>query len=471
MLRRWIGSSCVGAVVACGPLAGPGGGGDGTATSGGTLGSTSGAAAEGSTGGSGSSDGSDSTGADGESGEPPPPDEPRLDVLFVIDDGPSMREEQVNVARNLVAMMRRLEDLTDGEGAPFRPHTQVMVTSASTSNLRCESTNGGTPVTSACVQRLGAFDDPAACESVCPEPVVPNGDFIVYDADGSNVGPVSALDLDGDGQAESAATRALACIGPQGTAGCPYAAPLEAIRAALDPGAPWNGGPEPFLRSDVPLAVIVISDGTDCSGADASVLSDDAYWEVDPMTGIAAPSPAICWNAGVQCEGPDADGWFTGCAPTSSPLTEIAAFVEFLVELREMHGKDVVMMGALGVPPVTAHNSEPPFEPIEGGIFSLQPRQWTEGDLLPSDADLGLTIADKHFATGIGPGCTGIGRDDQPLGQALPPLRVAEVCDGLDIVDDNGNAATRCCIESICDDDFSAAIHCLTPRAITLPPG
>lgn len=457
------------ALAACGPTVELVGEGDGTATGGGAGGSTSGVSADGSTGGS---DTADSTGGDGSSSGDPPLDSGRIDVLFVIDDGPSMREEQTNVARNLVAMMNRLEGVTDGDGVPTWTNVQVMVTRASASSPLCQGGDGGAPVTSPCLDRLDAFDDPAACTSVCPEPVVPDRDYIAFDEDESNVVVESELDLDGDGEAESPAARALGCLGPQGTGGCPYGAPLEAIRLAVDSDAIWNRRPRPALRDDVPLAIVVISDGVDCSGADVSATSDDAYWEVDPMTGMPAPSPAVCWNAGVDCQGPDADGSYSECSLTASPLFDVAAYLGLLEELREVRGKDVVMLGALGVPPVTAHGEEAPFPPIEGGLDALVVREWTEGDLLPADASDGLTIEDKHFATGIGPGCTEIGRDGEPLGQASPSLRVAQLCKGLDRVDDNGEPALRCCIESICDDDFSSAINCLSPGpSMLLPPG
>ena len=467
MRRRALAWTVV--LAACGPSVGLVGNGDGTATGGAIDGSTFGVSLDGSTGGP---DPADSTGSDSSSSGDPPSHGVSIDVLFVIDDGPSMREEQANVARNLVAMMHRLETLTDSEGNQVSPSLQVMVTRASASSPRCRGGDGGMPVGTACLDRLDAFDDPTACESVCPEPVVPDGDFIAIDGEETNVALESDVDLDGDGEVESPATRALGCLGPQGTGGCPYGAPLEAIRLAVDPDAMWNGGPRPFLRDDVPLAIVVVSDGVDCSGADVSAIGNDAYWEVDPMTGMLGPSPAVCWNAGVDCEGPDADGWYSECTPTASPLFDVAAYLGLLEELREIRGKEVVLLGALGVPPVTAHGEEAPFPPTEGGLEALVPRQWTEGDLLPADASDGLTIEDKHFATGIGPGCTELDREGEPLGQASPSLRVAELCKGLDRVDDNGEPVVRCCIESICDEDFSVAINCLAPGpSMLLPPG
>ena len=58
------------------------------------------------------------------------------------------------------------------------------------------------------------------------------------------------------------------------------------------------------------------------------------------------------------------------------------------------------------------------------------------------------------FDHGIGPGCmTGVAR-------AHPPVRMREVCQSLDIVDE-GSAHVRCFIESICDPNFEAVMGAL----------
>ncbi len=127
------------------------------------------------------------------------------------------------------------------------------------------------------------------------------------------------------------------------------------------------------------------------------------------------------------------------------------------------------MLGVLGVPPVTAHNADPPFEPIEGGVDALVYRDWIDGefdgmgsgDLLPEHVANGETVESKRFEFGtIGPGCTRVG-DDGVTGQALPPTRIREVCESLNHTDEEGSDQIRCCIESVCDTDFSDAINCL----------
>ena len=133
------------------------------------------------------------------------------------------------------------------------------------------------------------------------------------------------------------------------------------------------------------------------------------------------------------------------------------------------------MLGILGVPEVTAHSEEPPYNPIEGGAADIVYRNWRdgtypEGDILPGE---NKTAADKTFEFGIGPGCTGALEDGTFTGQAVPPVRIKEVCESLDIERANGQVDVRCCIESICDDDFSDAIRCLTGiiSQSIIPPG
>jgi hypothetical protein len=123
------------------------------------------------------------------------------------------------------------------------------------------------------------------------------------------------------------------------------------------------------------------------------------------------------------------------------------------------------MLGILGVPEVTAHNPDPPYQPTAGGVLDLVYRNWRDGefptgDILPDEFATGVTAADKQFQFGIGPGCTGGNAVDGFTGQAIPATRIQAVCESLNI--DDTPEGIRCCIESICDDDFSPAIDCLT---------
>lgn len=131
------------------------------------------------------------------------------------------------------------------------------------------------------------------------------------------------------------------------------------------------------------------------------------------------------------------------------------------------------MLGVLGVPEVSEHAELPPHQPIAGGLSALAYRNWRDpdvpagGDILPDEWNDGVRAEHKQHEFGIGPGCTGYDPvTDTYTGQAIPPVRIRDVCESLDTPDDpatpEDETRIRCCVESICDDDFSFAIRCLT---------
>ncbi|PRP98638.1 vWA domain-containing protein [Enhygromyxa salina] len=410
-----------------------------------------------------------------------------VDLLFVIDNSGTMGAEQLNLARNFPLLVQQLEGLQSENGGTGA-NVNIMVTTTDFGNPLCKpfanhEPESGAPVASACTKRLDRFTGLAqinppvyeeACTDVCAAPGIEplNGDLIIhFDDDGDNVPPVPPADINGDGIDDSPVAQALACIGPQGIDGCGYESPLEAMMQALNPLAPWNcgspgdqaacpnGGVErPFMREGAVLAVAIITDEADCSVKDYAIMTDNAYFAA--LDGDKLPSSAICWKAGVTCNGPDANGVYVNCSSNDSAdvMQPVKRYSDFLnLYVREGLGKEVVMLGILGVPPVTEHNPKSPHEPIAGGVKSLVYRQWRDSDILQEDAEKGVDVDYQQWAFGIGPGCTGQDMQGTITGQAIPPVRVKEVCQSLDYDD-----KIRCCIESVCDDDFSPALGCLT---------
>jgi hypothetical protein len=406
----------------------------------------------------------------------------RVDVLFVVDNSGSMAEEQLNLALNMPSLVQGLEGLMDDEGNPLNADVNIMVTTTDVGNPLCtpyykpdRMPEEGAPISSACTDRLDRFTgigmDPVvaefACEDVCPNPIAPDDHFIHFHMGTSNVPAADPVDVNGDGVDDSNVAQALACIGPQGIDGCGYESQLEAMRRALDPDAEWNGGDTPFLRDGGLLAVALITDEVDCSLADESVMEDDAYKETHPETMDAVPSSAICWNAGVTCDGPDGSGVYSNCESSGDGLVAVQEYVDLL----QGQGRPVVMLGIIGVPIVTERNPDPPYQPIAGGVDEPVYRTWQDGeypagDILPDDWADGVTAAHQEWQFGIGPGCTGEDGNGGFTGQATPPTRIIEVCQALDIADDPetgpDEAQIRCCMESICDTSFEAALQCLT---------
>ena len=419
----------------------------------------------------------------------------KIDLLFVIDNSGTMAVEQENLARNFPLLVRQLENLTDSMGNPVEPDVQIMVTTSDFGNPLCTpfqpdgyTPARGAPISTACTDRLDRFTGlgtmpdvvPEACTDVCTSGAAPMGQpFVAFNSTGDNIpDDIMPADIDGDGEDDSPVAQALACIGPQGIDGCGYESPLENMLQALNPDAPWNMGADRFLRPDALLAIAIVTDEADCSVQDFTIMEDEMYQEIDPATMSKASSSAICWNAGVSCEGPDASGEYNNCVSTqTNALQPTSRYTDYLInQLRENQKKEVVMLGILGVPEVTAHNEDAPFEPVAGGVFDLVYRDWIDGvfpggDIIPSEDAAGVTAAQKQFDFGVGPGCTG---EDPPgtfTGQAIPPVRIKEVCESLNI-GEGEDMEVRCCIESICDSDFSDAINCLAGiigEAIVVP--
>jgi hypothetical protein len=278
-----------------------------------------------------------------------------------------------------------------------------------------------------------------------------------------------------------------------GISGCGYEAPLESMLHALRPDACWNdpstdgcdGHPDwnwvtrGFLRDGSILAIVIVSDEEDCSVQSPDGYSfftdpdNNVHWEVHPELGEKLPSSATCWNASVACVDSDDDGIYEECAPRNpgDALHTVQRYTDFLDFHREEYDHEIVMLGIFGVPPVTEHNAAPPFEPIAGGVHDLVYRDWKDGeydgtpgggDILPAEWAGGITAAHKTWEFGIGPGCTADRGGGTFAGQAIPPVRLREVCESRNYTGGDGNERVRCCIESICDEDMSGAMACLT---------
>lgn len=390
-----------------------------------------------------------------------------IDVVVVIDNSSAMAGAQRTLASSMIQLDEQLRAL----GADV----QVMFTTTDMDNQFCAPFQPrgytpamGSPVTTACTDRLQDFvglgtdapNEAEACTAVCPEPLAPNLDlFVAFNGQAHNLPQEGSVDLDGDGELETATAQALACMAPMGINGCGFESPLEAMLQALNPEATWNLGPRPFVREGAALGVVLLSNELDCSVRTPGMMSNTDLYETNPDTDSPALSSALCWNAGIDCVAQG--GGLYDCQPNEAdnlqPIDRYSSYLDYLWETQD---KPVFMLGLLGVPPVTAHNAESPFEPIEGGQDNLVVRDWADDDVLPQDADAGVNAADLQFNFGVGPGCSRA--ESTSVAQAIPPIRTLEVCSRLgDQVDDAGNDLVTCCVESICDDDYTSGMRCL----------
>lgn len=276
--------------------------------------------------------------------EPPPlrwfADPGRTDVLLIVDDGPGTAALQARLIASLGALVERARLRHDD--------VRVAVTTADVISPICDpghqTASSGALATSSCLDRLDDFIGPDGTDArwLCTDVCTSTSEQLGLDADHPwidllrlppNVDPVEAL----------------ACLVPQGISGCEYAAPLEALHAAFERGL--GGGPRDWLRLDDLAQVVVVTDGVDCSVTPEGIAAFDPEGErtlwSDPEA--AAPTAAVCWNAGVECEGdPDGfedcfavdrgiDGVPTDADPVLVPLATYEDEQPWLALLYELH--------------------------------------------------------------------------------------------------------------------------------------
>ncbi len=328
-------------------------------------------------------------------------------LLFVVDASPGMASVQRELARSAANLLTALTDRGLSVAAT------VISQDAGTVGDACPSpaAPAGTPVFESCLGRLGAFgpgpdagpDPAAACTDVCTtDAFVPFTDPV----DGSSLAGVLAHGADGAADA----AEALACAIPLGNTGCRFAQPVAAIDAfAKDPPALWTA----LGATDV---VVFAGDGPECSTADPSIFdpSGSKVFFEDPNA--SAPTEAVCWNAGVACEG-DPSG-YDACVPADfaadgSPAPTSGEAV--LVSVAEPYGLRIDWKAF--VP-----NSYNLLAAVVGGF---DPQDPGAEPTYSKGTDPGFSA--EH---GIDPACTGNGTS------AVPPVRTLDFAEALHDVEE-----------------------------------
>jgi hypothetical protein len=248
-----------------------------------------------------------------------------IDILFVIDDSLSMKEEQDSLRANFGRFISVLESIDGG-----LPDVQIGVI---TPNLGTTATdNSRAPSLGPCTDTGGERGELRQLGGGGPR-------FLrdVARPSGGRDTNYGALTL----------TQAFQQLATVGTNGCGIEQHLEAMKRALD-GNPVNAG---FVREDAYLAVIVIADEDDCSLARSSLF--------DGNRNDATYADAVnfrCTSQGVACDTPDtpldmAIGARQDCHPRedSTMITQVSRYVDFLKQ-RKLDQRDVIVAGILGNP-------------------------------------------------------------------------------------------------------------------------
>jgi hypothetical protein len=241
----------------------------------------------------------------------------KVDILFMVDNSLSMKEEQENLARNFPAFIDELKNIKGG-----LPDVHIgVVTSDLGAGTLAES--GCHPEGERAVFRGG--------DKACG--LDPGSRFIAA-SEGEKV-----RNYQGD------LARVFACMAQVGTNGCGYEHQLAATARALSPQlTPENAG---FLRDDAFLQIVLITDEDDCSAPSDSNLF-----------GMSLPGEEAsfrCARAGHVCQGqmPPAGPFsapLASCKPVENgALTNVSRFIEEVKALKG-HPGQILAAGIFGWP-------------------------------------------------------------------------------------------------------------------------
>jgi len=230
----------------------------------------------------------------------------KLDLLFMIDDSPSMEEEQANLARNFPRLIDALKALPAGF-----PDLHLGVVSS-------DMGAGSALLAGACASSIG---DRGVLQvrSGCGLDLNKGRYLISQDGGTQN-------NFDGD------ISDVFACLASLGTNGCGFEHQLQSVRMALSGFVSDNAG---FLRSDAHLAVVYITDEDDCSAPADTTLFED-------VRSNGQDSSLRCSLAGHVCNGkaPPAEVFSTPLANCSASsdgggkLIPVQTFVDEMKLLR-----------------------------------------------------------------------------------------------------------------------------------------
>ncbi len=252
-----------------------------------------------------------------------------VDLLFVIDDSPSMADKQANLAANFPNFINVLNTIQGG-----LPDVHIGVV---TSDVGSKGTQDSAP--GAAIGQIGN----GGCSGNGK-----NGDLQV--AGGAPVTGKFISDIkQPDGTRTKNYTGNLDAVFGQmakvGAGGCGFEQHLEGMKRALDKN-PANAG---FLRPDAYLAIIIIADEDDCTMSHSTLLAPE-----NPAQG---PQQSFrCTRFGVTCDqgGATSDqmnqvGTKSQCHPNDSSqyLEKVSVYVDFLKKLKTDPGK-IIVAGIMG---------------------------------------------------------------------------------------------------------------------------
>lgn len=251
----------------------------------------------------------------------------KVDVLFVLDDSPTMGPALAAWRASLPRLAAALIDLADGR-QPVSYHLGAITADV-----------GAGPATLAALGCHPGGDNGRLHTGTL---ALAGGVRFIDENQLSRTQNYPGNDL----------AAALDAIADVGTSGCEFPSPLEAAHRALNDPVPENIG---FLRSDALLVVIFVTDGDDCSAPPTTDLFDSSITAYGPLDRFR------CTQFGIACGGspvPPANvSGLTACTSQTmadgGKLVDVDRYINFFTQPAARGGvkidpKDVILVGVAG---------------------------------------------------------------------------------------------------------------------------
>jgi hypothetical protein len=368
-----------------------------------------------------------------------------VDILFIIDNSGSMGEEQATLGANFPAFINVLE------AEDVKANYRIGVTTSDNGNQWCPGTTpeAGNLVLSPCYNRINDFvfgNDvdvrDLACNDIC---TLTDADLAIQptitDFDPTPKPRPWLENIEGAKNIPDATemSAAFACFGPQGVNGCGFEAQLESMYLALTRAQTTTEASYGFLRASAILAIVHVTDEADCSYNKAYSQIFDAdggktFWS-NPEQNF--PTSAVCWNAGVECEG-DPSG-YSACNAVNKDVDGNINVPDNQAVLHPM-SRYIGLVQGLEDEKQVLNASQEVILALIGGVAN---------DGKPYYNDVGNTDPLFQRDFGIGPGCTSL-----EGGEAVPPVRLRDMVDAFS----PGN------MFSICSDNYEPALDAIANR-------
>jgi hypothetical protein len=286
----------------------------------------------------------------------PPKD--KVDILFMIDNSPSMAPKQAELKARFPELIEILDEL--GQRQPVSYHVGVVTSDLGAGAFtlgggQCRPGGDGGKL-----QAVGAAADPSC--------IAPTGAaFIDYDQihGQSNLPPGQDL------------ATTFGCMASVGDQGCGFEMQLESVYRALHDPIATNQG---FLRDDAILVVVLVTDEDDCSADPGTDLFDPSKSQLPPA-GYGPLLSYRCTNFSIACPSlstpgnllpyADSGGNQAPCQdadPSVNKLIPVGKYIDFFHTIKPDPG-DVLLVDITApdgdVESILAHPSTVPPGPYQ----------------------------------------------------------------------------------------------------------